>query len=174
MVGNGSSPLMRTVAIARAGGFDSSLVGMDAQGCEDWALYLAIAEHFEFALVPEYLTGYRRLPTSMSNDFDQMWRSFCLVEQKIRARRPDLATCLRQGLANMCHTSYQQALIAGRVQSAKAHLRRLIMSMPYYALKFFVYRPLQRQISRIAIGKNVSAVNGAGERFPPPLPTVSV
>jgi glycosyltransferase involved in cell wall biosynthesis len=167
LVGNGSSALMRTDAIRRVGGYDASLVGMQAQGCEDWALYLAIAEHFEFALVPEYLTGYRSLPTSMSGDLEQMWRSCCLVEKKFRARRPDLARHLRQGLANMCHTVYQHAKGRGLDESARAHLRRLVLSMPYYAAKFFVYRPLRSNVRRMFAAQRTLETNPTGGRFLP-------
>jgi glycosyltransferase involved in cell wall biosynthesis len=170
MVGNGSSPLMRAEAVRQVGGYDSSLVGRDAQGCEDWALYLAIAERFEFALVPEYLTGYRRLPTSMSSDFDQMWRSFCLAEQKVRARRPDLQRPLRQGLANMCHTLYQQAARSGRDQRARAYLNHLVFGMPYHAFKFFVYVPMRAKVRRIVAAPTAPAVAATGERFLPGLP----
>jgi glycosyltransferase involved in cell wall biosynthesis len=74
IVGNGSNPLMRAHAVRQVGCYDSSLLERHAQGCEDWSLYLAIAERFAFDVVPEYLTGYRRSSTSMSNDLAQMWR----------------------------------------------------------------------------------------------------
>ena len=171
MVGNGSSPLMRTEAVRQVDGYDSSLVGLNAQGCEDWALYLAIAERFEFAVVPEYLTGYRRLPTSMSSDIAQMWRSFCLVEEKVRARRPDLGRHLREGLANMCYLGYRQAKAARSDRDAKAHLQRLIFKMPYYALKLFLYRPLRQAIRRRVAMQPVSAIARTGVRYPPAWPT---
>ncbi len=170
MVGNGSSPLMRVEAVRQVGGYDSSLVGLKAQGCEDWALYLAIAEHFEFAVVPEYLTGYRRLPMSMSSDFGQMWRSFSLIEEKARVRRPDLGIHLREGLANMCHTSYRQAKAAGSDREARALLRRLIFKMPYYALKIFIYRPLRQAIRQRVTAQHESAIAGTGVRYPPAWP----
>jgi glycosyltransferase involved in cell wall biosynthesis len=173
MVGNGSSPLMRAEAVRQVGGYDSSLVGRGAQGCEDWALYLAIAERFEFALVREYLTGYRRLPTSMSSDIDQMWRSFRLAEQKVRARRPDLERPLRQGLANMCLNVYKQAAGSGVDHCARAYLNHLVFRMPYYAFKFFVYVPLRAKVRQIVDAQTAPAVPGTGERFLPRLPAGS-
>jgi glycosyltransferase involved in cell wall biosynthesis len=151
LVGNGSSPLMRAEAVKQAGGYDASLVGLNAQGCEDWALYLAIAESFDFAVVPEYLTGYRGLPTSMSTDYGQMWRSFFLVEAKARARRPELRRHLREGLANMCYASYRRAKAARSDADAKALLHYLIFRMPYHALKIFLYRPLRQAIRRVVV-----------------------
>jgi glycosyltransferase involved in cell wall biosynthesis len=169
LVGNGSSPLMRAEAVRQAGGYDSSLVHRNAQGCEDWALYLAIAEHFEFAVVPDYLTGYRRLSTSMSSDFEQMWRSFSLVEEKARARRPDLGRHLREGLANVCYGCYRQAKAARSEREARAHLQRLIFGMPYHALKIFLYRQLRQAISRRIARRPVFL--GAGMRYPQAWPT---
>jgi glycosyltransferase involved in cell wall biosynthesis len=171
MVGNGSSPLMRAEAVRQVGGYDASLVGLKAQGCEDWALYLAIAERFEFAVVPEYLTGYRQLPTSMSSDIAQMWRSFSLVEEKARARRPDLGRHLREGLANMCYTSYRRAKAARSDREARALLQRLIFRMSYYALKIFVYRPLRQAMRRRVAAQPASAITGTGVRYPPAWPT---
>lgn len=170
MVGNGSSPLMRADVIRQVGGYDSSLVGLDAQGCEDWALYLAVAESFEFAVVPEYLTGYRALPTSMSTDYEQMWRSFCAVEAKARARRPDLARYLREGLSNMCYMSYRRAKAASCEREAKALLQHLIFRMPYYALKIFLYRPLRQAIRRSVARQPAVATAGSGERHPAAWP----
>jgi glycosyltransferase involved in cell wall biosynthesis len=158
LVGNGSSPLMRAEAVKQAGGYDASLVGLNAQGCEDWALYLAIAESFDFAVVPEYLTGYRGLPASMSTDVGQMWRSFYLVAAKVRARRPELRRHLQQGLVNMCYASYRRAKAAHSDAEAKALLHHLIFRMPYHALKIFLYRPMRQAIRRRVV-QQPSAMN---------------
>jgi glycosyltransferase involved in cell wall biosynthesis len=174
MVGNGSNPLMRVEVVRQVGGYDESLADRGAQGCEDWALYLAISERFEFVVVPEYLTGYRRLLTSMSSDFDQMWRSFCMAEQKVRARRPDLRRALRQGLANMCLNVYRQAAGCGRDHSARVYLNHLVFRMPYYALKFFVYVPLRAKFRRLVNAQAAPLVEGTGQRFLPRLPEGSV
>jgi hypothetical protein len=166
MVGNGSNPLMRAEAVRQVGGYDSSLISRSAQGCEDWALYLAIAEHFQFAVVPEYLTGYRVLPRSMSSDLEQMWRSFCLVEESVRSRRPDLRRHLQEGLANMCYACYRRARRKNRTAEARAHLHRLLLKMPYHAMKIFIYRPL-RQVVRRQLGEEpATAISREGRRFP--------
>jgi glycosyltransferase involved in cell wall biosynthesis len=169
LVGNGSSPLMRSDAVRQAGGYDSSLVGLTAQGCEDWALYLVIAESFEFAVVPEYLTGYRGLSTSMSCDFGQMWRSFCLVEAKARARRPELRRHLREGLANMCYACYRRAKAARHVE-AQALLRQLIFKMPYHAVKIFLYRPLRNAVHRRIVEQPSAATAKTEAGFPASWP----
>jgi len=68
-----------------------------AQGCEDWKLYIRISERYDFALVAEHLTGYRRHPTSMSSDVMQMYRSWKLVAAEMRARWPDCAAEIEAG-----------------------------------------------------------------------------
>lgn len=54
IAGNGSTPLIRRKYIEAVGGYDADLVL-----CEDWKFYTALAGVCEFAVVPEYLTGYR-------------------------------------------------------------------------------------------------------------------
>ena len=56
---SGSNALIKREAMAGVGGFDESLRSRGGQGCEDWKLYLQIAERYEIAVVPEYLRGYR-------------------------------------------------------------------------------------------------------------------
>ena len=75
-IGNSSVPLLRGSALETIGGWDESFVRNDASGCEDWALYLKLAETCNFALEPAFLVGYRQSPKSMSRDVRRMRRSF--------------------------------------------------------------------------------------------------
>ena len=61
IAGNGSTPLIRKSYIEAVGGYDEGLTL-----CEDWKFYTALAGVCEFAVVPEYLTGYRLHPESAS------------------------------------------------------------------------------------------------------------
>jgi len=81
---------MRTVAVREVGGYDESLRRADAEGCEDYDLYLKLAERWSFALVPEYLVGYRRSAASMSTDVWKMRRSHAKVMRNLHERRPDI------------------------------------------------------------------------------------
>ena len=89
-VGCASVPLMRTAAVREVGGYDTSLREARAEGCEDYDLYLKLAERWSFALVPDYLVGYRRSPASMSTNVWKMRRSHERVMQNLRRRRPDI------------------------------------------------------------------------------------
>lgn len=89
-IGNASAPLMRRSILAEIGGYDPSLRRMNAQGCEDWKLYLAMAERGEIGVVPNVLVGYRQSASSMSGSVWQMKRSYDLVLSQAQARHPEL------------------------------------------------------------------------------------
>ena len=81
IVGNASVPLFRTAALARVGLYLTRAEQGGAQGCEDWDLYIRIAETFSIRLVPEFLVAYRRTDSSMSVDAESMAASFAVVMQ---------------------------------------------------------------------------------------------
>jgi glycosyltransferase involved in cell wall biosynthesis len=91
---NASASLIQRSCFDTVGYYDSSLRKHYAQGCEDWDLYLRIAERYEFRVVPEFLIGYRKLVSSMSCDFSQMARSHALVMQSVQQRHPELPSYL--------------------------------------------------------------------------------
>jgi glycosyltransferase involved in cell wall biosynthesis len=100
VVGNGSTPLMRKRCVVEAGGYDPGLRARDAQGCEDWKLYLAIAERYDFDVVPEFLVGYRQTPEMMSRNYRAMQRSCELVLGEVRCRHPEIdASVFRRNAA---------------------------------------------------------------------------
>lgn len=92
--GNASVPLFRRRSLEEAGGYDITLRGRDAQGCEDWDLALKVAERSRVAVVPSVLVGYRRHCDSMSARSNEMWRSHALVMEGARQRRPGLRRTL--------------------------------------------------------------------------------
>jgi glycosyltransferase involved in cell wall biosynthesis len=118
LIGNGSSALMRKAAALEAGGYDTSLLARGAQGCEDLKLYFRIAERHRFAVVPEYLTGYRCLTTAMSSDVFQMLRSFDLVIEESFARHPEYASEFRAARSSMMEWLVTRALQSGRYRNA--------------------------------------------------------
>lgn len=89
-LGNASVPLVRRPVMEAAGGWDASFRARQAQGCEDWANYLRLAELCDFALEPAFLVGYRQSPGAMSRQSDQMQRSYRIVLATARARHPEL------------------------------------------------------------------------------------
>lgn len=86
IVGNASSPLIRREALEAVGGYDESF----RFGCEDLDLYLRLAERSDYALVPEFLVGYRRSSGSMSMNIPKMERAIDQLTRKTLASNPHL------------------------------------------------------------------------------------
>lgn len=114
LVISASNALVRREALLAAGGFDEKLRSAGGQGCEDWKLYLQIAERHEIASVPEYLIGYRIRPGAMSDDFTQMMRSRRLVEEQFLPRHPDLAAQFGLGRAILARSLAMRAFRRGQ------------------------------------------------------------
>jgi glycosyltransferase involved in cell wall biosynthesis len=89
-IGNASVPLVRRDALLSIGGWDASLRARAAQGCEDWQVYLRLAELGAFALAPGFLVGYRQTSSSMSRRVPEMTRSYELVMAEARAGHGEL------------------------------------------------------------------------------------
>ena len=136
IVGHASSPLMLRAAVKSAGGYNESLRAQGAQGCEDNELYLAIASKYDFALVREFLVGYRDMPTGMSSDYQQMLRSRDLSVEPTLRLHPELGGELRLGRAKMLKWMISRALRAGDHPSARALLVEMMRASPGAALKY--------------------------------------
>jgi glycosyltransferase involved in cell wall biosynthesis len=87
-IGNASVPLIPRDLLQAVGGWNCDLRAQNAQGCEDWQLYLRLAERAAYLLEPAYLVGYRQAPTAMSRQLRQMRRSYHLVMAEVRQRMP--------------------------------------------------------------------------------------
>jgi glycosyltransferase involved in cell wall biosynthesis len=147
-IGNASAPLMRRDAVLEVGGYDPGLRDQRAQGVEDSKIYLAIAERYEFAFVPERLVGYRRTVASMSCNVQQMKRSHDLVIGDIRRRHPELpAAIFRWSEANICFWLAVAACRTRQYSEVGALLSKAFMQDPR-----LIARPTVRHIfGRFAI-----------------------
>jgi glycosyltransferase involved in cell wall biosynthesis len=115
-IGNASTPLIRRSVLQEVGGYDPSLRARGAQGCEDLATYLVIAERCEVDLAPEYLVGYRTAKGSMSRNHTSMARSWEIVIAEARRRQPDLPVWLfRWARGNFYRWLARCCLDSGRV-----------------------------------------------------------
>jgi len=90
-MGHASATLIRGKCFEKLGGYDSSLRNRNAEGCEDWDLYLRLAERYRFGVVPEFLIGYRQVPGNMGTRLNAMAASHDLVLKKVKDRRPDIS-----------------------------------------------------------------------------------
>ena len=89
-LGNASCCLMRRSVVEEIGGYSLEFKKLDAQGCEDWDLYLKIAAHYQFRVVRDFLIGYRQLKGSMSRNYKTMERSHLLLLDKVSHSYPEL------------------------------------------------------------------------------------
>ncbi|NZD61450.1 glycosyltransferase family 2 protein [Rhizobium sp. WYCCWR 11290] len=110
-IGNGSTPLMPRAEILRCGGYDAGLRDNGAEGCEDLKLYLALAETLPFALVPDFLTGYRFTRGNMSSNAYRMLKSHALVMAPIIARYPHLERDIRTAEFNTASWYFKKAFL---------------------------------------------------------------
>jgi glycosyltransferase involved in cell wall biosynthesis len=113
-----SNALIRRDVLIEAGGFDETLRARGGQGCEDWKLYLTIAERHPIAMVPEFLVGYRVLLGSMSDDFKQMMRSRRLIEAEFISAHPELSAEFACGDAILARSLALRAIERRQFRSA--------------------------------------------------------
>jgi glycosyltransferase involved in cell wall biosynthesis len=169
LVGNGSSPLMRKEAVLMAGGYDPGLRDAKAQGCEDLLLYATIAETHEFALVRDFLTGYRQSPDNMSGDAHQMVRSWEMVRERLEKRHPEFAAELDTAECSLLFWLYARSLEARRFKRARSVVGQMLRSHPRMAAK--VVSTTLAETMLWILGSGCRAVLG---RKPKPLDTGKV
>jgi glycosyltransferase involved in cell wall biosynthesis len=83
-----SAPLIKRSYINIVGGYDPDL---KPHGAEDWKFYLSLSEVCEFAVISEFLVGYRQSSGSISKSHRRMGQSQELVAQWIAQKWPDLS-----------------------------------------------------------------------------------
>ncbi len=87
---NASASLIRRSCLEKVGTYNCKFRKNHAQGCEDWDLYLRLAEEFEFRFVPEFLVSYRKIQHSMSCNYSSMAKSHTLMLQSVRQNHLNL------------------------------------------------------------------------------------
>jgi glycosyltransferase involved in cell wall biosynthesis len=127
IVGNGSAALMRRADVVALGGYDPTLRERQAQGCEDYKLYLALAARGPVVAVPEFLTGYRYTPTNMSSDVLQMERSHEIVLDEFVERHPALAADVRAGRRRGLRWLIARAMRAGDWDASWTLFRKMLV-----------------------------------------------
>jgi glycosyltransferase involved in cell wall biosynthesis len=136
LVGNGSGALMRKSAILECGGYDESL-----PGCEDYKLYVAIAERYRFALVPEHLTGYRQTNENLTSNVAMMLRSADIVLSDLKQRHPEMASPIREHRLELCHWLLRRGFLARDFSAALRVFRAMWRIDRSYALRSLATLP---------------------------------
>lgn len=122
-VGNASVPLIRRSELEAIGGWDPGLRRRNAQGCEDWQVYLRLAERTDYALEPAFLVGYRQSMQAMSRQIASMQRSHRLVLKEAMNRHAELPAKLFRW-SNAAFAFYVFEMLKG-LKSRPARLRHL-------------------------------------------------
>jgi hypothetical protein len=103
------------------------------------ALYLAVAERWEFDLVPEYLLGYRNGSGRMSGNHVAMARSWEIVVADARRRHRELPA----KLFRWARGNYYRWLALGRLDNGQ-----IFWSLYYLAIAL-LYDPLETTTLRV-------------------------
>lgn len=150
-LGNASSTLIRKTCLDCVGGYDSQLKAQNAQGCEDWDLYLRLAERFKFAVVPEFLVGYRKVTSSMSGDFSQMARSQALMLKAVQYQHPEIPAFLyRLSQSSFYLYLAYQCDLAGHAPRALAWLKEAAIVDPITPfLRLGFYTLMVKSLSKL-------------------------
>ena len=157
IVGNGSVPLFRTAALEEVGLYLTRIEQSGAQGCEDWDLYIRIAERFSIHVAPQYLLAYRQDGSSMSVNAETMAASFAVVMSRPRKRNFDLPSSIFRWSAGyfyayLVKNSYRW----GYYDQCLRYLKEAVRSDPALLLTTDVYR--------ILIQAFLKAIMGPGEK----------
>jgi glycosyltransferase involved in cell wall biosynthesis len=124
-IGNSSSTVMRRKAVEEVGGYEATLRARGAEGCEDQALYIALAKNWSFTFAPHYLIAYRRHPEAMSRDDERMALSqaFVLADlYRLRLRLP--GNWFSRGIARIYEGQIIMAILQRRWSKVEEVIRR--------------------------------------------------
>jgi len=147
-IGNASASLIRRSCLEKVGVYDKTLKERNAQGCEDWDLYLRIAELYQFRAVPEFSIGYRRMYNTMSTNYTAMANSQSLMLQAAKQRHPEIPDFLHR-------LSTSNFLLYLANQSSRNGRDRTALFWLFQALKTECISPLLRSGFYIVLGKSL-------------------
>lgn len=138
VLANGSNPLIRRVAIDRAGGFDPAL-----SAAADWDFYLRLAAQFPFVVVPEYQILYRQSSGSMSAKVEAMKAEILFVlERAFQTASPETQT-LRSRSLSAIHQYCAELYLnhgTGQEQRVAENLQQAIRLYPQSLLQWNTQR----------------------------------
>jgi glycosyltransferase involved in cell wall biosynthesis len=138
IVGNGSAPLLRASALEKVGLY---LTRAEQDLCEDWDLYLRIAEQFGIRVVPEYLLAYRQAVSNLSANAETMAASFAVMMARARERNCDLPTSIfRWSAGNYYSHLAQNSFRWGYYDRCLRCLGKALRADPALLLTTGVYR----------------------------------
>ncbi|BAS54562.1 family 2 glycosyl transferase [Leptolyngbya boryana NIES-2135] len=143
---NACSTTFRRECLDRVGYYNCEF-----ETCEDWDLYLRIAESYQFRIVPEYLIGYRQYSGSMSTKCVTMSKFYELIMSRVYQRHPELPQYVR----HWANTAFYNNLLS---KSYLAGDYRLMFRWMFCSLRndyALLLRPGIYKVTLIAIVKTL-------------------
>jgi len=145
-IGNGSAPMMRTDLVRKLGGYSTEL----QDRCEDWDLYLRIAEGHEFRCVPRVCVGYRQGLGGLSADYRKMEHGFRVMRRRLRERRPDLPHSLSRTSASLFFFYLaQKSAVQGHYGRTLRYLLTTLLEDPMRIISRQYYGELGKWLIRV-------------------------
>lgn len=127
-----SGSLIKRSVLLDVGGWDPSLRERGGEGCEDWDLWLRIADRCHVGCAPGFYTAYRQTPAGMSTNTVAMERSYQMVVERARELRDIPEPVLRWSrgafYGYLSSTSYS----GGGYLETVRHLAQMVLSDPVY------------------------------------------
>lgn len=177
---NASSTVIRRSVLEKVGYYNESFRSQNAQGCEDWELYLRIAERYKFRVVPEFLIGYRKVSNGMSSDGETMARSLVEIWNTVFRKYPKIPkTLYRLSLSsfymylarqNYFQKRYEKTLVwlyrALKVDCLTPFLRLGLYTMMIKSCYFISYKKIFHEHKLANSPLNFSEQNQANSNKP--------
>ena len=138
---NASVPLFRAAALTRVGLYLTRIEQGGAQGCEDWDLYIRIAETLSIRVVPEILVAYRQTSSSMKVNAESMETSYAVVVQRVRQRNRDLPTASFRWSSGYFYVYLLEICdLWGHYSWSFRYWIKAVCANPFYLLKTWTYK----------------------------------
>lgn len=165
LVGNGSSPMMRTDALREVGGWDANPA---IDGNEDYKIYFALAERGEFVVVRSHLLGYRQSRENKSSRAPKMLASYDRVVSEFRPRHPEHAAQFSAGRSEMISYLFDKAVLNQRWEAAayllhqarrhdSATFLKLLLNTPLIASRIILPVQARALLRRTGVGGRLKA-----------------
>jgi glycosyltransferase involved in cell wall biosynthesis len=152
VVGNASTPLLRTAALEKVGLYLTRAAQGGAQGCEDWDLSLRIAEDFSVRVVPEFQVAYRQTTSSMSLQ-EGMAASFDVFMRRARQRNCDLPSATFRWSAGYFYLYLAHKCFLWRHYSrCLRYLNKAVGANPVLLLTTGIYSTFLRSLLKVLTG----------------------
>jgi glycosyltransferase involved in cell wall biosynthesis len=163
-IGHASAPLIKRSCLDRVGLYDTRFAVQHMQGCEDRDLYLRLAEHYHFAVVPELLIGYRRHDAGMSRSVGPMARCNQILLSEMQGRHPEIpAEVFRWARSHFSDYLSNQCSQSGDYLGALRWMMRAVCDDPALLSEPRVLRRLVMAPVKLAL-RPVLAVLGVADR----------